>query len=179
MDENVILDELDTSWLETFENSQNDYQCYYADDVSYIELYCIYINNNNEIEKVKTEKLILKTHGIISRDEVLSIIKNNSYLASVKYSLLSILKFNIDIEPINLIHFFKNNDKNIGDHFLHTVKHIDAIQFNKTINMFQDMNSLTIIFYKKNINSNTNHNHNTKKIFIKSIGNKKTTRKIY
>ena len=143
----TILDELDTSWLTEFENDDNDYHHYYSEDVSYINLNCVYINTNNEIEKVKTEIVIFKTPGILSRDEVLSIIKSNTYSNKDKYSLLSILKFNIDVEPNNINSFLKNNDKNIGDHFLHTIKHIDSIQFNKTISMFQDMNTLTIIFY--------------------------------
>ena len=175
----TILDELDTSWLTEFENNDNDYHHYYSEDVSYINLNCVYINTNNEIEKVKTEIVIFKTPGILSRDEVLSIIKSNTYSNKDKYSLLSILKFNIDVEPNNINSFLKNNDKNIGDHFLHTIKHIDSIQFNKTISMFQDMNTLTIIFYKKNSNTNINTNINTKKIFIRSISNKKSTRKTF
>jgi hypothetical protein len=174
MSDDEMLDELDTSWLDEFEKNDNDFMDYYSEELSFINLNCIYIDNNSEIESVTEERIIFKKPGIISRDEVLSIIKNNHSLSNQKYSLLSILKFNIDIEPINLNNFLRNKNQNIGNDFLENIKNIDAIPFNKSISLFHDLNTLTLIFYKKNINDSTKHN--TKKIFIKYFSHKNTRR---
>lgn len=53
------IDDLDDSWITEFENELNDYNNYYVEDISYIKLCCIYIHDN-EINKVKEEKLYLK-----------------------------------------------------------------------------------------------------------------------
>jgi hypothetical protein len=173
-DSDIILDELDTSWLDEFEKVDNDYHDYYSEELSFINLNCIYVNSNSEIERIIEEKIILHNPSIISRDELLSIIKNNAYVGNLKYSLLSILKFNIDIEPVNLNTFLKNDNESIGSKFLQNIKRIDAIPFNKSISLFHDLNTLTLIFYKKNPNNNIRVN--TKKIFISSLNRNRTRR---
>ena len=70
--------------------------------------------------------------------------------------------------------FLRNKNQNIGNDFLENIKNIDAIPFNKSISLFHDLNTLTLIFYKKNINDSTKHN--TKKIFIKYFSHKNTRR---
>lgn len=168
--------ELDSSWIEEFKHFDNEYKNYYAEDISLINVHSIYINNNNEIVKIKKEKLSLKTHGILDKDELLTIIKRNSIFLNIKYSLLSILNFNMNIEPVNLTNFLKNKDTNanIGSLFLHTNNHIDSIKFDKSILMFHDINNLTIIFVEKILKNKKL----TKKIPISinkiAIANKKT-----
>jgi hypothetical protein len=187
---NDDLLELDTSWLDEFEKTDNDYKSYYAEDVSFINLHCIYINNFNEITKVHEEKILFKTPGLLSREEVLGLIKRNTFLHNTKYSLLSILKFNINIEPINLKTFLRSKDSavNIGKHFLQPIKNIDSISFVKTIGMFQDINDLFIIFHNKNDIKNTNqpnqninprNNISTRKIYLNPNSFKKTRRNLF
>jgi hypothetical protein len=171
---NDDLYDLDTSWLDEFEKSDNDYKSYYAEDLTFINLHCIYINNFNEITKVHEEKILFKTPGLLTREEVLGIIKRNTFLNNIKYSLLSILKFNINIEPIHLKTFLRSKETalKIGNQYLQPIKNIDAIFFDKTIGMFQDINDLFILFYNKNDVRNTNNKTNT-------LSNNVSTRKIY
>jgi hypothetical protein len=64
--------------------------------------------------------------------------------------------------------------------FLNIVKNIDAISFEKTINMFQDLNDLILIFYEKSKELKVvNTNNSTKKIYLRSNANKKTIKKRY
>jgi hypothetical protein len=190
MTENInesLLEELDSSWIEEFENLDREYKSYYTEDISFIRFHAIYINKEDEIEKVREEKILLKTPGLISRDELLGLIKRNTYSNNIKYFLLSILKFNIGIEPIHLKNFLRHKNIHIGNHFLQSIKHIDGIKFEKSISMFHDLNDLLIVFHEKNHNFlqydnlkrheqivKTNY---TKKIFIHSNTNKKTRRK--
>ena len=176
MNDNLMFDDiedLDTTWIKEFENLDKDYTNYYTEDLSFLRIHSIYVNIQNEIEKVREEKIFLKEPGVIKREELLSIIKHNSFLSEIKYYLLSILKINIDIKPEFLKTFLKRKDTNMGSSFLQSVKNIDTIRFEKSITMFHDINEIIIVFHKRD---NTHNNH-TKKIFIKTNSNKKTKRK--
>ena len=163
-DENISeLDlnlELDSKWIDDFDKLDNEYKSYYKEDLTFIKIHSIYVNLNNEIEKLTEEKIVLKTPGIILKNELLGLLKKNMYSNNIKYKLLSILKFNIDIEPYYLKQFLKyttNNSKNnienkvdlvnIGNQFLHINKNIDDIYFDKSISMFHDINDLIFIYY--------------------------------
>jgi hypothetical protein len=181
MNNNTIFDDiedLDSTWIQEFENLDNDYKNYYTEDLSFLRIHSIYINALNDIEKVREEKIFLKEPGIINREELLSIIKHNSFSNETKYSLLSILKFNINVEPEFLKTFLKSKDKNIGSSFLQSVKNIDTIRFEKSIAMFHDINDLIIVFHQKvNRNNSSDSNNRTKKEFINLNTKKKTKRK--
>jgi len=155
--DDCILD-LDTSWINEFEAIDNEYKSYYSESLDFINMNCIYLNTANEITNVHEEKVIFLNKGTLSREEVVGLIKRNSIFDSLKYSLLSILVFNINIEPDNLKTFFKNNknensdkqDKpDIGSQFLISIKNIATIVFDKSISMFHDINNLYLVFYKK------------------------------
>ena len=170
--ENInIIEDLDTSWIEEFEKIDNDYKSYYTEDLSFIKIHFVYLNKNNDIEKIHQEKIILKNKGILTKDELLEIIKNNNLINKTKYNILSMLKFIIDIEPINLKTFLRNCDKNIGNSYLESIKHIDSVKFNKSISLFHDLNNMFIFFYeKKTLNK-------TKKSVNFDLSIKKTKRK--
>jgi hypothetical protein len=172
--DNDDIEDLDISWINEFDKNENDYKMYYTEDISFVSVRTIYINTNNEIEKVKEEKILLKNNGILQKEELLSIIKSKLFIEKIKYSLLSILKFNVTLEPIHLKNFLKSKNQTIGTQFLQSIKHIDTIKFEKSISLFHDINEVIIIFRKKdNLNTNKskkNNNLNTK--------NKKT-KKIY
>lgn len=178
-DENEIIDDLDMSWIEDFEKMDNEYKDYYSEDISFIMVHLIYLNEYKEIIKVKEDKILLKTHGIISKEELMTIIKQNSYLNHNKYSLTSILKFNLNLDPENLKTFIKNHDPHIGNSFLQCVKNIDSIKFDKTISMFQDLNDLIIIYKNRDlINGYTKKKTTKKHLTYLSNKSKNTTRKM-
>jgi hypothetical protein len=174
---NDNIEELDSTWLQEFQNLDNEYKNYYTEDLLFIRIHSIYLNTNSEIEKISEEKILLKNAGHLQKEELLSVIKHNSFFNNIKYSLLSILKFNINIEPIHLNNFLRNKDKNIGASFLQSVKNIDSIKFDKSISIFHDINDILIIFHKKKISKDNQLRNRTKKIFINSNTKKKTKRK--
>lgn len=170
------IDDLDLSWIQDFENLDKEYKNYYTEDINFIKIHSIYVNNNESIDKIKEDKIILKTPGILQKEELLRIIKNNSFSNQIKYTLLSILKFNINIEPENLKTFLRTKNTNIGSLFLQSIKNIDSIKFDKSISLFHDINEIIIIFHHK-INNKLHNSSSTKKIVINP--NKKTKRKQY
>jgi hypothetical protein len=67
-----------------------------------------------------------------------------------------------------------------NEQFLTVNKHIDTIFFEKSINMFQDLNNLYFIFYEKTKEvKNSELNSITKKIYLGIYANKKTIKKQY
>jgi hypothetical protein len=170
--EDTFMEDLDISWMDNFFKSDEEYKIYYSEDISFIKIHYIYINIEGEIEKVKEEKLLLKTNGIIQKEELLNLIKSNLFSGKFKYSLMSIIKFNINIEPLHLRNFLRNKTPNIGTQFLQPIKNIDTIKFDKSISMFHDINELIILFNIKNKPSIY-----TKKQLLNIKNNKKTKRK--
>jgi hypothetical protein len=140
--------ELDNTWIKEFENTDKIYQDFYTDDNYYVNIHFIYINKNKEIEKIKEETFLMNTPNMITRDEIIGLLKKNTLNENRNYSLLSLLKFNLNLEPED-IPFFLSVDSEEDKNFLIPIQHIDTITFQKTISMFQDLNSLYFIFLEK------------------------------
>jgi hypothetical protein len=178
-----IFEELDSSWLNDFEATDKDYNSYYKEDLSFIRINYIYINNENEIVNIFEDKCLFKTPGILSRDELIGLIKRNTIHNEIKYSLLSLLKYNINFEPINLKAFLRSSDKNIGNIYLQSITNIDTIRFDQSISLFHDINNLFIIFIDKSNNFEQNgiirKRQMTKRIYINSFASKKTKRNLF
>lgn len=179
---NGTIEDLDISWINEFEKIDNEYKIYYTEELSFIRIHSIYVNNNNDIEKIREEKILLKTNGILQKEELLNIIKHNSFSNEIKYSLLSILKFNINLEPIHLKTFLRNKNPTLGAPFLQSIKNLDTIKFDKSITMFHDINEILIIFHQpnnksKHFGSDKKQSNRTKKVFTNSTPKKKTKRK--
>jgi hypothetical protein len=173
--------ELNDDWINNFDKTDNLYKDFYKDDLYYINIDFIYLNKINEIEKMKQETFLLSVQNSITRDELIGLLKRNMIENDKKYSLLSILKYNITLEPDDIKKFLLSDDTSLyNDKFLIVNKHIDTIVFEKTINMFQDLNNLFIIFNEKiKENNSSNENAITKKIHLYTNANKKTLKKQY
>lgn len=173
---------LDDSWIDDFEKNDKPYVEFYKDNLFTMNINILYINKDNDLEKVSEEVFLLQTQNIISREEIVGIIKKNSIMNGNNYSLLSIIKYNIVLNPQDITMFLKTSKIDYyNDYFFTTLKHIDTIYFEKTINMFQDLNTLFIIFYEKDKTNESvsSIKNNTKKIYLRRINpkNKKTVRR--
>jgi hypothetical protein len=172
---------LDNKWIADFEKTDELYKDFYKENNYYVNVHYVYTNTNNEIDKIKQEIAYMSKPNYILRDELIGFIKRNSNDNNKRYSLLSILKINIDLQPTEIKDFLiEDYGEHYKNQFCTIVKNIDTIIFEKTINMFQDLNDIYIIFYEKS-NTNTNNtkpNNITKKIYLTAkTGNKKTIKK--
>ena len=195
LDKNLDLDytfeDLDISWLYETEKYDNC-KTYYTEDLIYVKINFIYVNHSHEITNMREDKYIFKKTNTLTKEDLIGLIKRNNIINKKTYSLLSILKYNINIEPHNLKYFFKTKKDNIGNTYLQSIKHIDDIIFDKTITMFHDLNNIMIIFMEKekekekdyNVSSNKSHIglNSTKRIYINQLINtnrKKTRRNLF
>ena len=88
---------LDDEWIRKFEDTDKLYNDFYKDDVYYINLRIIYINRDNEIDKIKHESLLTQYPNKISQEQIFEILKKNALDGERRYSLLSILRYNINL----------------------------------------------------------------------------------
>ena len=140
---------LDDDWIHTFENSDKLYKDFYKDNLYYINLKVLYINRDNEIDKIKQESLLMSKPNTILYNEILEILKKKSMDNDKRYTLISILKYN---------------------------KNIDSIVFEKSINMFHDLNDLILVFFEiSNELKKKDPNNSTKKIYLRSFNTNKKT----
>lgn len=172
--------QLDDEWIKNFEKEDKPYEEFYKEDIFFIYVHFIYINQNNEIEKIKEEKFFMSIPNYITREETLYLLKKNSVLNNTRYSILSLLKYNFHIESEEIKQYISTQDLD-ESLFLTTVKNVDEIRFEKTIDMFHDLNELFFILYenpRKTTNGNNQTKSNTtKKLYIRAKTNKKNTRR--
>ena len=170
--------ELNDEWINNFEKTDKLYQDFYKDDVYYVNLKFVYVNRENEIEKINQESFLMSNPNYISREEIFQILKGSSIDNNKRYSLLSILKYNITLDADEIKNFllYSNEERN----YLNIVRNIDAVSFEKSISMFQDINDLIFVFYEKSKElKKVDPNNVTKKIYLYSNTNKKTIKKRY
>jgi hypothetical protein len=142
---------LDTQWIEEFDK----YSEFYQENVENIKLVFFYVNHNNKIVDIKQNTHLIH-NNILKKEELLYLIKHNIRNNSIKYHLLSILQYNIDLDPREII-----ETTSISEPFLTSYSSIEDITWKPTINLLQDMNALYIIFYEQKPRSTQSH---TKKI---------------
>ncbi len=174
----IEYNNLDDEWINEFEKTDKLYQDFYKDDLYYINLRVVYVNRNNEIDKITNESFFLTTKNHISREEVLGILKKISTNNERDYSLLSILKYNINLEPHEIPNYLTSDYNN---NYLSVIKNIDAVTLEKSISMFHDLNDMIFILYEKSKElKKVNPNNNTKRIYLGNMSsNRKTIRKRY
>jgi len=166
-------DDLDDEedWLNKIEEEDKLYNDFYYEKNENININFVYISLNNSIQHIKSENFILQ-NNIIPKEELLYILKNNQTFDNKKYSLLSILQYNIDLFPQDVMHFLKKPNQ---FNFFNYKTNIDDIKWNDSISLFQDINSLYILFHQKKNKKNIN---GTKKIYITKKKYNKTKKHI-
>jgi hypothetical protein len=174
---------LDDDWIKKFEEEDKKYEDFYKENNYYINVHFIYIDDESNIEKIKQEKFFMSIPNYITREEIIYLLKKNTNVNGIKYSIFSLLKYNITLEPEEILNFSNSQE---GYFFLTPIKNIDAIFFEKTISTFQDLNDLFFILTESSRKSHNHHsnkkimqNTNTKKVHIHQIksNSKRGTRK--
>jgi hypothetical protein len=170
-------DKLNDDWINHFEKNDKLYQHFYKDDLYYVNLKLLYVNRENELEKVKQESFFMSSPNKISREEMLQILKRASIEDNRQYRILSILRYNITLDVDDIKKFLIYNEER---NYITVIKYIDSVKFEKSITMLQDLNDLIFIFYEKsNEIKESNPNNCTKKILLHSNSKKKTIKKRY
>ena len=102
--------ELNDDWINIFEDNDKLYKDFYKDNLYCVNIDFIYVNKNNEIEKIKQEPYLMSVLNSITRDELIGLLKRNSIDNDKRYSLLSILKYNITLDAEDIKNFLLSPD---------------------------------------------------------------------
>ena len=70
-------DELDVSWIELYKNLEKDFDDFYKEKPENIQMFFLYVNQNEELETVNTNNYILNTKSSIPKDLLINVIREN------------------------------------------------------------------------------------------------------
>lgn len=177
-----ISNELDFEWINDLNMSINNYKDFYKEPCNLVFIYYLFVSKSNELVLMKKEKVKLQEN--VYRSELLSSdIKNKPRNYQLdNYRLLTIAKFNIDVDPQEIINysFFKNTEPSNKSSYFKTYDTIQDIHFNDTISFLQKINTLFIIFKEINksaLKSSNKSSTKTKRVSF-SLSKHSKTRKI-
>jgi len=163
-------EELDDSWIKKFEDEDKLYSSFYTEENEIVELIYVYINRNNKIYYVKKANVILDNKKL-DKTKLIFLLKKNKIYNSKDHNLISILQYNIDLNPEELTSYLKDDEKY---NFLSIKSCLSEMKWDDSIHFFKNLNSLHIIFYEKSKEKKTN----TKKIYIKTNSKRKSRKKL-
>jgi hypothetical protein len=111
-----------------------------------IKTYLTYINTDNEIETIRQKKLsIERGTNIVTRSQLINIIKDNQKRNNVKYKLMSVMVHNINVTPDTLASYIENPGDFIS---LFTLSRIDSFELQPTISMLKQYNGIYFFFFE-------------------------------
>lgn len=171
--------EIDNSWITKFKEEESEYNNFYKEQPTSVKLYFMYVNKENIIDFIKTENILLNNNADLEKNHLIFLIKKNQINHNIKYKLLSLLKFNIDIEPIEVLSM---NTTHYQDptKYLSNERFLQDIHFNDTVCIFQDINSLFFIFKEQsqeNFKSKESSSQSTTKKIFFNTNKRKTLKK--
>ena len=151
--------DLDTTWFTAFETEQLQYTDFYTEKVSTLQLCCCYINPQAEVENLTMEQLVLRSPGIITQEELIQCIQQHQH----QYALMSVLRFTVNLTLDEVLDFLQETTTTTSDkdtqssdatqyytqRFLTSEKYLETIAYPPTITLFNDLNTLFLIFRSK------------------------------
>ena len=167
--DNDLIDDLDDEWLQKLEEEEEEYDIFYKEMIDIIQVHYIYIDESKKIYHIKRENIDIDDN-ILNKEYLTYILKKNKDFNNISHKIISILQYNIDIKPQEINLFMKNPD---NFNFLTVNENINDIKWEDTINLFKDMNTLYIIYYKPPYKAKKQ----TKKIYIRQKLKHKKTKK--
>lgn len=129
----------DMGWLDDYLKKEEEFNIFYSENVSNVSAIFIYIKNN-DIINIKKQKINV-SNNCLKKEKILEYVKKNKK----DNKLIKILKYNFNVTPEQIkkyvvkenFTFLKNYDK------------IEDIYWEKTIPLFNSLNSLYFLFMKK------------------------------
>ena len=157
------IDNLNIDWVEEYEKSEQEYADFYEELITTIKVNFVYVDKNNTIQKIKTENINVNEDQIIKKETLLYLLKNNMENDNIKYKLLSILVYNLDV-PSNELRKYLEEPSESEEHqkYLYSLKILEDIRIRDTITLFHDINGIYFVFYEKKRKTRSQTQYNKK-----------------
>jgi len=170
MNENRL--DVDFSWIHEQEKLQNIQDNFIREPMEFIYLKYIYINQNNYINKVLSERFYFDSENqaeggsqqSISQEHLLHIIQSNKIVTPTTiYKFKDVILYNVDLEPEHIQSYSKNeNFIDFSSPFFKVLSILNKIPIPNSIFIFHKINCLYFVFQEVEINK-------LKKPVLKSI----------
>ena len=145
---------LDTSWIEKEEKINSIQQHYVRELPEKINLYYVYIDENDSIQNVEKETEVL-VHSKISKERLLQIIQTKRMVSHIhggtrKYKLFDILTYQVHLDPEKIFFFSKTENLSeiteYSQSFFRSVPLFDEITIVPSIFIFHEINAIYFLF---------------------------------
>jgi hypothetical protein len=142
----MLDNDLDISWIDEHNKLHNIDKNYCREPMESIDLYSIFIDSQNAIEKISSDKIDIVSNRI-PKEKILKIIQHNKSMGdgSVKYKLLDIMVYNVDLEPQNIQDFVQNDNLDTR-RFFKIYPIVDDIVVMPSIFIFHSLNAIYFVF---------------------------------
>ena len=167
-------EELDESWVNEYKLEEHNYNAFYKEIPLSIKVFFLYIGSDKNITSLKEDMVLLDENGILEKNILVDVIKNNEKNNNLSYRLSHLLKYNFNINPEEVINYINNTD-NSTDNYLTPLKNLNSIKFVETVCIFNDINALFMIFQEKETHTNKS---TTRKIILKNTIHKTRHKRI-
>jgi hypothetical protein len=159
----------DKIWIEEQKKLLNIKTNYKREPLEYINLHFCYVDANNSIVNLKTEKHIFRETQTITETQIFNIIEEKKHDANINYIFSELSLFTVDVEPENI-----QSIEPIGMPFFKTIPFISDIVIPESNFIFHPLNSLFFLFKRRTGGGNKS----TKKVTFVIPPKKHTRRNI-
>lgn len=134
----------DELWLQEQQKLLNIKNNYMREPLEYINLHFCYVDAENTIVNLKTEKHTFSDTQIITEKQLFNIIETKKHEAKIHYLFSELSLFVVDLEPENIQTIDPTKNQ-----FLKTLPFISDIVVPPSIFIFHPLNSLFFLFKRR------------------------------
>ena len=171
----MLDDEMDEDemWLQEQKKLLNIKNNYKREPLEYINLHFCYVDAENAIVNLKTEKHTFSETQTISEKELFTIIEEKKNDANIHYVFSELSLFIVDLEPENIQTIEPKKTP-----FFKTLPFISDIVIPPSIFIFHPLNSLFFLFKKRKSSLKQGVTKSNKRVSFSLPSSKKHTRRI-
>ena len=141
------MEELNTDHLDNYREQEKQFikqTNLTKEPITKINIWNLYINKRHHLEKIKINEVSIA--NITDKKIITEYIKSKCTDETIKYKLLSVLKYNIELEQ-NQLQDFMNEEYH--PNYLETLRSLENIDFKDGLSIFEDLHTLFILYYEK------------------------------
>ena len=162
----------DEKWLQEQWKLLSIKNNYKREPLEYINLHFCYVDAENSIVNLKTEKHTFSETQMISETELFAIIEEKKHDANINYVFTELSLFLVDLEPENIQTIEPSKPQ-----FVKTMPFISDITSPPSIVIYHPLNSVFFLFKRRKSNLKQSGTKSNKKVSFSLLPSKKHTRR--
>jgi len=148
LEKNLKEEELDLSWLESMDISEDTPKKYFKTEMEEITIFFIYLNKSSAIFKIEKEKYELEqldTKRVLKKEVLMKAIQSRrNPEPKIKYKLREVLVYSMNINPDQIPDYVKNSNENSGKN-IKSMETIEDVVFSECLPIFHRVNNCFVI----------------------------------